>query len=85
MVVQVMGYINYLLLCFHFRAIVLLQCCMLCHIVVQVIFMLVSVLCPIFLFMLVPSVVILGMALDSVAFCFVLQVLLLDTRLSISF
>ena len=46
----------------------LLQCCMLCHIVVQVILMLVSVCVSFFLFMLVPSVVNLGMALDSVAF-----------------
>ena len=33
----------YVLLCSHLRAIVLLQCCMLCHIVVQVILMLASV------------------------------------------
>ena len=82
---RLLGILFYLLLCFHFRAIVLLQCCMLCHIVVQVILMLVSVCVSFFLFMLVPSVVNLGMALDSVAFCFLLQVLLLDTRLSISF
>ena len=58
---------------------------MLCHVVVQVMFMLVCFLCLLSLFMLVPSFVSLGMALDSVAFCLLLQVLLLDARLSISF
>ena len=42
-------------------------------------------LCLLSLFMLVPSFVNLGMALESVAFCFLLHVLLLDTGLSNSF
>ena len=58
---------------------------MLCHIDVQVIFMLVRFLCLLSLSMLVPSFVKLSMALDSVAFCFLLHVFFFDTGLSSSF
>ncbi len=42
-------------------------------------------LCLLSLLLLVPSFVNLGMALGFIAFCFCLQMLLLETRLSISF
>ena len=58
---------------------------MLCHIDVQVILMLVRFLCLLSLSMLVPSFVKLSMALDSVAFCFLLHVFFFYTGLSSSF
>ena len=54
----------------------MLRCCMLCHVAVEFMFMLDSFLCLMSLFMLVPSFVNLGMALDSIAFlCFVTRVI----------
>ena len=76
----------YVWLCFQFQATVLLPYCMLCHIDVQVIFMLVRFLCLLSLSMLVPSFVKLSMALKSVAFCgCLLHVFFFDTGLSSSF
>ena len=64
---------------FHFRAIVLWQCCMLLHVVVMLVSLCVCCLCFCWCHFLS------SMALGSMISCFCLQMLLLETRLSISF